>query len=95
MWLSSYPDLTELVPLLVQSHHDLVHNAGLTGPQEGAAVPLGVALVGAVKLVVIFWQRYGLTDDHILTGHTNAGRNQSVVVQFVIDGVPHTCEGLH
>ena len=45
-----YLDLTELVPLLVNADHDLVNDPRLTGPHEGAGVPLGVTLAGAFKL---------------------------------------------
>ena len=87
---SSHPDLAELVALLVQSHHHLVHDAGLAGPQEGAAVSLGVAPVGALQLVVVLRQRHRLPDDHVLAGDTDAGRDEPVVVELVVDGVSHT-----
>lgn len=75
-----HPDFAELVALLVERDHDLVHNPGLAGAQEGAAVPLGVAAIGAVQLVVVLRQRYGLADDDVLAGDADARRDQPVVV---------------
>lgn len=69
--LSAHPDLTELVALLVQRHHHLIHDSSLTGSQEGAAVPLGVAPVGALQLIFVLRQRHRLPNDHVLTRHTN------------------------
>lgn len=69
--LSAHPDLTELVALLVQRHHHLIHDSSLTGSQEGATVPLGVAPVGALQLIFVLRQRHRLPNDHVLTRHTN------------------------
>lgn len=88
--LRTHPNLAELVALLVEGDHDLVHDARLAGAEEGAAVPLGVAPVGAVQLVVGLRQGHRLADDHVLAGDAHAGSYQAIVVQLVVNGVPHT-----
>ncbi len=71
----------------------LIDNAGLGGSQEGARVLLGVLLGHAAALrgrgIVLVGQRQRLANDHVVTAHTNAGRNDTIVLQLVVDGVAH------
>lgn len=85
----AHPDFAELVALLIQGHHDLVHDARLTGPQKRAAVSLRVAAVRAIQLVVILWQCHRLPNDHVLARNTDARCDESIVIQLVIDGMSH------
>lgn len=89
---STHPDFAELVTLLVQCHHHLIHNSSFTGSQKGATIPFGVAPVGAVQLIFILWQRHCFPNDHVLARNTNARCDETVVIQFFVDGVSHTYE---
>lgn len=91
----AHPDLAELVALLVQCHHHLIHYSSFTGSQKGATIPFGVAPVGAVQLVVILWQCHRFPDDHILSRNTDTRSDEAVIVQFFVDGVSHTWEALN
>lgn len=89
---STHPDFAELVTLLVQCHHHLIHNSSFTGSQKGATIPFGVAPVSAVQLIFILWQRHRFPNDHVLARNTNARCDETVIIQFFVDGVSHTYE---
>ena len=89
-----FADFDKLVALGVERDHDLVDDASLGVSEEGGRVSFGEALRLALEVVVVLWDGHGLADDHVVAGDAEAGRDDAVVVQFVVDGVAHAWKGL-
>lgn len=43
-----------------------------------------------IYLIVVLRQRNRFANDHIIAGHTNSRRNNTIVVQFVVERITHT-----
>ena len=91
-YLQNIPHLNlgELIPLLVDRDHDLIDDSRFRGSKESGGVLFRESLVGRVQFVVIFRHRQSFAQNDVIAGDTSAGRNETVLVQFIVDGVTHT-----
>lgn len=94
---SSWQDIQkpwEYFPTLMASNHTyLVNNTSFWASQEHTRISLGEPSSLAFQLILVFREGDGFADDNVITGHTHSRRNDTVIVQFVVDSVPHalTC----
>ena len=66
------PDLGELVSVLVDADHDLIHNSSLAGSQKRGHVALQEAIAGTLQLVLVLREHYCLADDYVIARNTDA-----------------------
>lgn len=96
LWNShrSHTDLAELVAVVVDRDHDRIDDTGLAVTQERTGITFHELLRRGVQLILVLWQHNRFTDDHIITGHTGARRNDAVVLQLVVDRISHALTGV-
>ncbi|KAH3659291.1 hypothetical protein OGATHE_006175 [Ogataea polymorpha] len=80
----SHSDLGELESFGVGGQKHLVNDSALSCSQWSRGVSFCVVFGSLPKLLCVWWNRNGFTNDNIVSGNTNTRSNQSVIVELFV-----------